>query len=86
MCIFKNINSTGVYIYKLKMQGVYIVPIVFSGVYIKESKNWGTGKEMATLKTHIFTLFSLIKNVLFHLKYRAGTKIQILYDTWLKHK
>jgi hypothetical protein len=55
VCIFKNVEGTGVYINISKnSRCVYCT----SGVYIKESTNWVTVKQMANVKTCIFNLFS----------------------------
>ena len=56
-CVYlRNYNVRVCIFTQLKSQGVYIVTIDFSGVYIEEIKNWGTGKQMATLKTRIFNI------------------------------
>jgi len=78
VCIFKNVEGTGVYIYiSTNSRCVYCT----SGVYIKESKNWVTVKQTANVKTCIFNLFSLyIILVLAHdLGYRMYYRVAVHY-------
>ena len=72
VCIFKNVEGTGVYIYISKnSRCVYCT----SGVYIKESKNWVTVKQTANVKTCIFNLFSQKTNIGSNIKTFNGKKL-----------